>query len=111
MITIVTPPPPPWASPPFMIQPLSATSRVMKIGLTTTDPDLDLIDLSMTTYWKIRTRLMRVPAVADALDPGLLQYNEGNYIGRGGFIDTPTNRYQVRHILPIVDAEDLGQIP
>ena len=48
-----------------MIQPLSATSRVMKIGLTTTDPDLDLIDLSMTTYWKIRTRLMRVPGVAN----------------------------------------------
>jgi len=146
-IAQIAPQLPTWASPPFMIQPLSATSRVMKIGLTTTDPDLDLIDLSMTTYWKIRTRLMRVPgvanvpiwgeriemptieivperlrehnvtvdavstAVADALDAGLLQYNEGNYIGRGGFIDTPTNRYQVRHILPIVDAEDLGQIP
>ena len=50
-------------------------------------------------------------AVADALDAGLLQYNEGNYIGRGGFIDTATNRYQVRHVLPIVQAEDLADIP
>jgi CzcA family heavy metal efflux pump len=146
-IAQISPQLPTWASPPFMIQPLSATSRVMKIGLTTTDPDLDLIDLSMTTYWKIRTRLMRVPgvanvpiwgeriemptiqivpeklrkhnvtvdavstAVANALDAGLLQYSDGNYIGRGGFIDTPTNRYQVRHVLPIVDADDLGGVP
>jgi len=146
-IAQISPQLPTWASPPFMIQPLSATSRVVKIGLTTTDPDLDLIDLSMTTYWKIRTRLMRVPgvanvpiwgeriemptiqivpeklrehnvtvdavstAVADALDAGLLQYSDGNYIGRGGFIDTPTNRYQVRHVLPIVDADDLGGVP
>jgi CzcA family heavy metal efflux pump len=50
-------------------------------------------------------------AVADALDAGLLQYNEGNYIGRGGFIDTATNRYQVRHVLPIVTADDLAKIP
>ena len=64
-ISQISPQLPTWASPPFMIQPLSATSRVMKIGLTTTDPDLDLIDLSMTTYWKIRTRLMRVPGVAN----------------------------------------------
>ena len=39
-IAIVTPQLPTWASPPFMIQPLSATSRVVKIGLTSTDPDL-----------------------------------------------------------------------
>ena len=48
-----------------MIQPLSATSRVMKIGLTTSDPELDLIDLSMAAYWNIRTRLLRVPGVAN----------------------------------------------
>ena len=146
-ISQISPQLPTWASPPFMIQPLSATSRVMKIGLTSNDPDLDMIDLSMTTYWKIRTRLMRVPgvanipiwgeriemptieidpqrlrdhdvtvdavstAVADALDAGLLQYSDGNYIGRGGFIDTAENRYQIQHVLPIVDAEDLAKIP
>ena len=33
-IASVTPTLPTWSSPPFMIQPLSATSRVLKIGLT-----------------------------------------------------------------------------
>ena len=48
-----------------MIQPLSSTSRVMKIGLTSADPELDLIDMSMMSYWTIRARLMRVPGVAN----------------------------------------------
>ena len=56
---------PKWASPPFIIQPLSATSRVMKIGLIPEDPNIDMMDLSMTAYWKIRTRLLRVPGVAN----------------------------------------------
>lgn len=64
-IAVIAPTLPTWASPPFMIQPLSSTSRVMKIGLTSSDPDLDLIDMSMTAYWKIRTRLLRVPGVAN----------------------------------------------
>jgi len=64
-IAIVTPTLPTWASPPFMIQPLSATSRVLKVGITSTDPELDLMDLSMTAYWKIRARLLRVPGVAN----------------------------------------------
>jgi CzcA family heavy metal efflux pump len=64
-IATVTPTLPSWAAPPVMLQPLSATSRVMKIGLSTTDPQLDLMDLSMTAYWKIRARLLRVPGVAN----------------------------------------------
>jgi CzcA family heavy metal efflux pump len=54
---------PTWAAPPLMIQPLSATSRVMQIGLTTNT--LSLMDMSMISYWKIRARLLRVPGVAD----------------------------------------------
>ncbi|MGH3479500.1 MAG: efflux RND transporter permease subunit, partial [Nocardioidaceae bacterium] len=54
---------PTWASPPFMIQPLSATSRVMKIGLSSTDRSL--IEMSMISYWTIRERLLRVPGVAN----------------------------------------------
>ncbi len=64
-IAIVAPTLPTWSSPPFMIQPLSSTSRVMKIGLTSSDPELDLIDMSMVAYWKIRARLLRVPGVAN----------------------------------------------
>ena len=58
----VTPTLPSWASPPFMLQPLSSTSRVMKIGMTS--DSRSLTDLSMTAYWKMRARLLGVPGVA-----------------------------------------------
>jgi CzcA family heavy metal efflux pump len=54
---------PTWASPPFMIQPLSATSRVMKIGLSS--KERSVIEMSMISYWTIRERLLRVPGVAN----------------------------------------------
>ena len=60
----VTPGLPTWAAPPVMIQPLSATSRVMKIGLSS--DTVSLIDMSMLAYWKIRARLLTVPGVANA---------------------------------------------
>src|SRR5215216_4175713 len=53
---------PSWASPPFMMPPLSATSRIMKIGLSS--DELNLMELSSVSYWKIRQRLLRVPGVA-----------------------------------------------
>jgi CzcA family heavy metal efflux pump len=146
-IAAVMPTLPSWSAPPFMIQPLSSTSRVMKIGLYSKDPDIDLIDMSMTAYWKIRARLLRVPGVAnvpiwgerfemlqvhadperlrnndvtleqvmtatsDALDSGLATYSNGNFIGTGGWLDTPQQRLQVEHILPIVTPADLAQVP
>ena len=48
---------------PIMLQPLSSTSRVMKIGLTA--KDMSLLDLSMVAYWTIKFRLMQVPGVAN----------------------------------------------
>jgi CzcA family heavy metal efflux pump len=50
-------------SPPVMIQPLSSTSRVLMIGLSS--KDLSLIDLSVLARWKIKPRLMGVPGVAN----------------------------------------------
>ena len=55
---------PTWAAPPVMIQPLSSTSRVMKIGISSDEHDIK--DLSMMAYWKIRSRLLDVPGVANA---------------------------------------------
>ena len=55
---------PTWAAPPVMIQPLSSTSRVMKIGISSSE--VDMMDLSMIAYWKIRSRLLDVPGVANA---------------------------------------------
>ena len=54
---------PTWASPPFMIQPLSATSRVLKVGLSS--DTMSMMDLSMTSYWTIRSRLLSVEGVAN----------------------------------------------
>lgn len=48
---------------PVILQPLSSTSRVMKIGLSS--KAYDMMDLSMIAYWKIRFRLMSVPGVAN----------------------------------------------
>ena len=65
-VRIATPVLPNWASAPFMIQPLSATSRVMKIGMSTKDRSTQsLVDMSLTAYWTVRPRLMRVPGVAN----------------------------------------------
>jgi Cu/Ag efflux pump CusA len=50
-------------TPPVMLQPLSSTSRVMMIGLST--KDLSLTDLSVLARWKVKPRLMGVPGVAD----------------------------------------------
>ncbi len=141
----ITPTLPTWAAPPVMIQPLSSTSRVMKIGLTS--DSLSLMDMSIIAYWKIRARLLRVPGVANtpiwgerlkmqqlqmdpaklkahgvsltrvmddaanALDAGLLQFSEGSFIGTGGFIDTPNQRINIRHVAPIVEANDLSSVP
>jgi len=143
-IETVTPTLPTWSSPPFMIQPLSATSRVMKIGLSS--KERSLIEMSMVSYWTIRERLLRVPGVAnvaiwgerlqmlqvqaeperlkahgvsmeqvmtatsEALDAGLLFYSSGSLIGTGGFVETPNQRLNVRHVQPIVTPADLAKV-
>jgi CzcA family heavy metal efflux pump len=48
---------------PVMLQPLSSTSRVMKIGISS--DKLNMMDLSMLAYWKIKFQLMSVPGVAN----------------------------------------------
>ena len=53
---------PTWASPPYMMPALSATSRIMKIGLTS--ETVNMTDMSTIAYWKIRSRLLRVEGVA-----------------------------------------------
>ena len=141
----ITPTLPTWASPPFMMPALSATSRILKIGLTS-----DVIsptDLSEIAYWKIRARLLRVPGVAqvaiygeripqrhiqvdpkklaehdvtlrqvmdagaDAVEAGLMQYTDGAVVGTGGFIEEGGQRFNIRHVQPIVDPEQIGKIP
>jgi CzcA family heavy metal efflux pump len=54
---------PTWASPPVMLPPVSATSRVVQIGMSSRDKSL--VTMSMTAYWELRSRLLRVPGVAN----------------------------------------------
>lgn len=85
-VAILAPTLPSWSAPPVMLQPLSATSRVMKIGMSS--GQMSQIDLSMTAFWKVRARLLRVPGVANVaiwgqrqemlhiqVDPARLQAN------------------------------------
>jgi CzcA family heavy metal efflux pump len=51
------------SKPPQMLQPVSSTSRVMLVGLTS--DELSLIDMSLLARWNIRPRLMGVPGVAN----------------------------------------------
>ena len=51
------------AKPPAMMQPLSSTSRVMMIGLSS--KELTPIEVSVLARWTIRPRLMGVPGVAN----------------------------------------------
>ncbi len=150
-VTTVVPTLPSWASPPVLLPPLSATSRMMKIGISS--KKRSVIDLSMITYWTIRQRLLRVPGVAniaiwgerlemlivevvpellqkhkvtldevmkathDALDVGLFKFSEGHHIGPGGWVETPNQRLQIRHILPMakdyrnVTTDELANAP
>ena len=62
-VSAITPTLPTWCTPPKMLQPLSATSRVMKIGLKS--DTLSVMDQSILARYKIRTRLLRVPGVAN----------------------------------------------
>ena len=132
------------ARPPFIMQPLSATSRTMKIGLSSSS--MSLIEMSEVYRWKIRPRLMTVRGVAnvaawghrkrqlqvqvdperlrasgvtldqtieetaDALSVGLLAYKKGAKTGTGGFVETPEQRLQVRHVLPVVTQDDLSRV-
>lgn len=49
--------------PPLVVQPLSSTSRLMMIGLSSTDQSL--IDMSLLSRWTVVPRLLSVPGVAN----------------------------------------------
>ncbi|MGH3245428.1 MAG: efflux RND transporter permease subunit [Trebonia sp.] len=54
---------PGWCNTPQMYPIVSATSRVMQIGLSS--KTVSLMDMSMTAQWQLRPRLMDVPGVAN----------------------------------------------
>jgi CzcA family heavy metal efflux pump len=48
---------------------------------------------------------------SQALDVALLQFDKGNVIGTGGFIDTPNQRFHIRPVSSIKSASELAQVP
>src|SRR6185436_3862206 len=114
-LALVAPQLPAAARPPVILQPLSSTSRAMKIGVSS--KTLSQIELTTLARWTIRPRLMAIPGVANVaiwgqrdrqlqvlVDPERLR-NHGVALddvvratrdavapASGGVIDTPNQR-------------------
>jgi Cu/Ag efflux pump CusA len=134
------------SKPPTLLQPLSSSSRVLMVGLSS--DELSIIEQSVIARWTIRPVLMGVPGVANVsvwgmrdqqlqvlVDPELLReegvtlnqvirsagnaqvvsplsFLEASTPGTGGFIETPQQRLQVRHLIEkIASPQALGQVP
>ncbi|MBP2160422.1 MULTISPECIES: efflux RND transporter permease subunit [Asticcacaulis] len=107
--------------PPVMLPPLSATSRAMKIGMSS--KMMDQMAMSDIVRMTVRPKLMAVPGVANVavwgqrdrqlqvlVDPARLAEagvtvaevqraaGDAALVGGGGFIDTPNQRLAVRHL-------------
>lgn len=132
------------SSPPVILQPLSATSRVMMVSLSS--QEVSAIDTSVLTRWTVRPALLAVPGVANVtiwgyrdrqlqvqVDPkrlaedevsldqivrtagnamwvSPLTYLEASTPGTGGWIDTPQQRLEVRHVFPISGPDELAKV-
>jgi CzcA family heavy metal efflux pump len=48
-------------------------------------------------------------ATSDAVDSGLLRFSNGSLIGKGGFLDTPSQRLQIQNAMPVVTPADLAK--
>ncbi|MBK9316110.1 MAG: efflux RND transporter permease subunit, partial [Acidobacteria bacterium] len=121
------------AKPPVILSPLSSTSRVLKIGMSSkTLSQMEMTDLAR---WTIRPRLMAVPGVANVaiwgqrdrqfqviVDPYRLRNNnvtldavikatrDAVVTETGGFIVAPA-RLSVTNVQAVSVPQDLAQIP
>jgi CzcA family heavy metal efflux pump len=120
------------AKPPVILSPLSSTSRLLKIGVSS--KTLSQMDLTLLAKWTIRPRLMAIPGVANVaiwgqrdmqyqvlVDPDRLRANgvtldtvtravtDTSMVAAGGFVDMPNQRIAVRHRSPIETPADLAR--
>jgi CzcA family heavy metal efflux pump len=125
-----TPKLPAVSHPPVILSPLSSTSRVMKIGLTS--KTLSQMEMTILAKWTIRPRLMSISGVANVaiwgqrdrqfqvhVDPERLRAHdvtldavqravtEATALVGGGFVDTPNQRMAIRQLTGIYSAGDL----
>lgn len=122
------------AKSPVILPPLSATSRVLKIGMSS--KKLSQMEMTTVAKWTIRPRLMAIPGVANVaiwgqrdqqiqvlVDPIQLHTHgvtandvvravqQAAAISGGGFIDMPNQRLAVTHVSFIKSPADLVQVP
>lgn len=122
------------ANAPVMLSPLSSTSRVLKIGVTS--KVLDQVELTTLIRWTVRPQLMAIPGVANVaiwgqrdrqiqvlVDPERLLANgvtltdvtraAGDAVvpAAGGFVETPNQRMAVTHQAAVRTASDLAGVP
>ncbi|HKB05549.1 MAG TPA: efflux RND transporter permease subunit [Gemmataceae bacterium] len=120
------------ARPPVILQPLSSTSRVMKIGVWS--QTLTQRDLTILALWTIRPKLMSFPGVANVaiwgqrdrelqvlIDPHRLRAQgvsldavtraagDAVVLDSGGFVDTPNQRLAVRQLAAVSEPDDLAR--
>lgn len=121
------------ARPPVMLSPLSATSRVMKIGVTSKSKSQ--MEMSDVVRWNVRPALLAVPGVANVaiwgerdrqlqirIDPervraaGIDIDEIQNAVtaairpSAGGFVDTPNQRMAVVHLPTAAAAGPLREL-
>jgi CzcA family heavy metal efflux pump len=132
-IARVTPQLPTVAKAPVMLTPLSSTSRVMKIGVTS--KTLSQMDMTTLVRWTARPRMMAVPGVANVaiwgqrdrqlqvrvnperlfannikLNQVITAVRDATALLGGGFIDMPNQRMAVSNVPDIYTAADLANV-
>ena len=120
------------AHPPVMLSPLSSTSRLMKIGVSSAT--MSQMEMTVLAKWTIRPRLMAISGVANVaiwgqrdrqfqvlVDPDRLRSHgvtldavqravtDAVTLNGGGFVDTPNQRLAVRQLTGVRTAADLGE--
>src|SRR6266516_3583580 len=101
------------AQPPVILQPLSATSRVMMVGLSSNQVSpiqmSVLVDPQRLQQQHV-TLDQVVSTTGNALWVSPLSFLNASTPGSGGWIDGPQQRIEVRHVLPISSPNDLAQV-
>ncbi len=120
------------AKTPVLLSPLSSTSRVLKIGVSS--KTLDQVQLTELARWTMRPRLMAVPGVANVaiwgqrdrqlqvlVDPDRLRANgvtldqvkiatrDAVAVAAGGYVDTPNQRLAVAQRSAVHSSDDLAR--